>query len=103
LLFSFVKTYGTVRPYTRRITKLNPGSVQVYGNGVPMLMDGTDVAVDGNAGNLVLVSPDVVGATWTADFEFHVPVRFNVQNMDAQMNSFSNRTWDSIKLVEIRV
>ena len=43
------------------------------------------------------------GVLITIDFEFDVPVRFDTDHLDMQVDNFAACSWNNIPLVEIRV
>jgi uncharacterized protein (TIGR02217 family) len=99
--FNLIKVYGTARTYVRPITKPVPDTVKLYSDG--NLLGPLSCGVDYTSGLVHVYDSGLLSTTLTTTFEFDVPVRFNVDKMDATLNSFSNNTWDSIRLVEIRI
>src|SRR3954471_11350708 len=87
--FQLVKTYGAVHaPYERAITKPVAGTVQVAVAGVeqgpPAFgCDATTGLVTFTAGHI-----PPAGAAVTAGFEFDVPVRFDLDELDIDLSAF---------------
>ncbi|QYO77952.1 DUF2460 domain-containing protein [Devosia salina] len=97
--FQLVKTYGAAfDPYLRDITKPVAGSVRIAVDGVELPGGWTvDVATG-------LVGFDVApadGAVVSAGFLFDVPVRFDTDRLDIELNGFDGAEAPSIPLVEI--
>jgi len=88
------KVYGS-SPYTyqRVITKPVSGTVQVYEDGSPI-----SATVDHLTG---IVTTAATGAL-TADFDFDVPVRFDMDRMSITTSVVSIHDWQDITLVEVR-
>ncbi len=98
-LFQLTKTYGAAfDPYRRPIAKPVAGSVRVAVNGVEALGGWT---VDVTTGVVGFATAPAMGATVTAGFLFDVPVRFDSDRLDIELNTFDGAEAPSIPLVEI--
>lgn len=97
--FQVIKTYEPAGyPFQRIIRKLNPDvPLVVMVNGVV-----TAATVDNNAGTVTFAVAPVVGAVITVTGEFHVPVRFDIDDMNVTQDQFEVMSWPSIPLVEIK-
>ncbi len=103
--FQLVKTYGaSFNPWTREIKKPVAASVLIAVAGVTQT-PGTAYTVD-TATGLVAFQPGHVpaaDAVITAGFEFDVPVRFDTDKLEINLQGFRHGAIPSIPLVEIRV
>jgi uncharacterized protein (TIGR02217 family) len=103
--FQLTKTYGTAfNPWTRDITKPVAGTVLVAVAGA-LQEPGTAFIVDASTG-LVAFQPGHVpaaDAAITAGFEFDVPVRFDADKLEINLQGFRHGAIPSIPIVEIRV
>lgn len=101
--FQLAKTYGTTfAPYVRRIAKPVTGSVRVAVAGVEKTV-GTHCDVDATTG-IVTFRPGNIpanGAAVTAGFAFDVPVRFDTDFLDIDLEAFTAGAVPHIPLVEI--
>jgi uncharacterized protein (TIGR02217 family) len=128
--FQLVKAYTNYQPesettvtYTRTITKPAWDTFSGVMVGGVLKVEGTDFSVDYTTGIITFgVAPqgplDVdgalipPGATTTVvtpalevvvgDVQFHVPVRFDTDQLDASQDYFNTQSWPSIKMVEVR-
>jgi len=69
---------------------------------VTILLDGkivTDYQLDDNSGKVVFEKQ--VKGKLAANFEFHVPVRFDTDRLNATIESYGVYSWQDIPLVEI--
>jgi len=102
--FQLVKTYGSAfAPYQRPIVKPVDGSVRVAVSGTEVAA-GTAFTCDATAG-VVTFLPGYVppnGAAVTAGFRFDVPVRFDTDYLEVDLDSFAAGSIPKIPLVEIR-
>ena len=103
--FQLVKTYGSAfNPWTREIRKPVDGSVLVAVDGVvqtPVTAFTADPAT-----GIVVFQPGHVpanGAVITAGFEFDVPVRFDSDKLEINIQGFRHGAIPSIPIVEIRI
>lgn len=96
--FQMIKNYEPEGyTYVRKIRKINPGTMKVYKNGGL-----TAFTVDNNTGMIQLSSVPAVGDVITASCEFHVPVRFDIDEMKIAHDAWETMSWPSISLVEIK-
>ncbi len=102
--FQLTKIYGTsFAPWAREIKKPVDGTVLVAVDGVPQT-EGSDFTSDAAAG-LITFQPGSIppsGAAITAGFEFDVPVRFDTDRLEINLDGFRHGSIPSIPLVEIR-
>lgn len=84
--FQLVKTYGSLTPYVRPITKPVPGSVKVALSGSPQA---SGWSVNNATGVISFVSPPGPGVSVTAGFRFDVPVRFDTPRLATDLAFFS--------------
>lgn len=101
--FQLAKTYGEGEDAHRRpVTKPVAGSVRVAVDGVEVA-EGAAFSVDAATG-IVTFLPGYVpapGAVVTAGFEFHVPVRFDAERIEASLASFRAGAVPTVPLVEV--
>ncbi len=99
--FQLIKKYESGAGIeTRTITKPVSGTVFIYANGVKQT---TGVSINTTTGIVTFSTAPAQGVVITADFEFDVPVRFDVDEMDVSIESFHLHEWSSIPIIEIRV
>ena len=101
VVFQLTKTYGAT--WARPIAKPVAGMVRIAVAGTEKRL-GTDFSVDATTG-LVRFAPAAVppaGAAVTAGFEFHVPVRFDADDLTVDLSQFAAGHIPSIPLIEIR-
>jgi uncharacterized protein (TIGR02217 family) len=101
--FALQKTYGAgVLPYHRRIHKPVAGSVLVAVDGVARPV-GAALAVDAVAGTITFGPGHVPapGAVVTAGFRFDVPVRFDSDSLNIDLEAFDAGQIPDIPLIEI--
>lgn len=99
-VFKLVKTYGSTNAYTRRIFKPVSGTVVVYVDGVEQ---SSGVTIDYTIGKVTFDTPPGDGLDVTATCEFDVPVRFDIDEMNAAFEGYQSENWQSIPLVEIKI
>jgi len=103
--YQLTKTYGSAfNPWTRAITKPVAGSVLIAVAGA-IQEPGAAFTVDTTTG-LVAFQPGHVpsaDAAITAGFEFDVPVRFDTDKLEINLQGFRHGAIPSIPIVEIRV
>jgi uncharacterized protein (TIGR02217 family) len=104
-IFQLTKTYGSAfNPWTRAITKPVAGSVLIAVAGVtqtPVTAYGIDTIT-----GLVAFQPGHIpaaDAAITAGFEFDVPVRFDTDQLEINLQGFRHGAIPNIPIVEIRV
>jgi uncharacterized protein (TIGR02217 family) len=102
--FQLTKSYGGVfSVYVRNITKPVAGSVRIAVNGVEKT--GAEISVDVTSG-LVTFSPGHVpqsDALVTAGYLFDVPVRFDTDFLEIDMQAFEAGAIPKIPIIEIAV
>lgn len=104
-VFQLTKTYGALfQPYTRVIAKPAAGSVLVAVAGV-LKTEGTDFTLDHTTGRVAFPSGKIPGsgAAVTAGFEFDVPVRFDTDKLEVNLQGFRHGAIPSIAIVEVRL
>lgn len=102
--FQIVKTYTLgANTYTRVINKVVPDTLTAMTlNGTPVLS--STYSVDNNTGLVTFNSAPAGGVTvGVAYCEFHVPVRFDTDEMPISLEAFRLESWNDIPLVEIRI
>jgi uncharacterized protein (TIGR02217 family) len=118
--FQLTKTYVTgARSYVRTVQKpiappavtyqgaALPNTVKLYLNGA--IQSTSAWSVDATTGIVTFGSAPGGGVAVTADFQFHYPVRFDTDDLEAQIEESSVATtgplvsWNSIALVEVRL
>lgn len=98
-LFQLTKTYGAAfAPYLRPIAKPVSGSVRIALDGVEAV---TGWVVDITTGLVSFDAAPANGAVVTAGFLFDVPVRFDTDRLDIELNGFDGAEAPNIPLVEI--
>ena len=103
--FQLVKVYGASHaPWAREITKPVTGSVRAAVDGVAQL-ENTAFAVNTLTGVVSFLAGYVPadGAVITAGFEFDVPVRFDTDRLEVNVQGFRHGAIPSIPIVEIRL
>lgn len=97
--FQLIKRYGAAfDPYLRIIAKPIAGSVRVAVNGSEML---TGWSVDVTTGMIGFSAAPALGASVSAGFLFDVPVRFDTDRLDVELNGFDGAEIPAIPLLEI--
>lgn len=102
--FQLVKKYGTTYYWTRTISKPVSGTVLVAVDGTPQVL-GTDFTVDTTTGIVTFLPGHIPGSSTsiTAGFEFDVPVRFDTDMLEIQLEPPSFGDIPNIPIVEILV
>lgn len=95
--FQLMKAYDS---HSRAIKKPVSGAVDVYVDGV---LQTTGVAVDSTSGIVSFADAPANGEMITADFEFDVPVRFDVDYLPVTFDTAGLNSIRDIPLVEVRV
>ena len=96
-IFQLSKTYDS---YVREITKPVSGSVKIYVNSV---LQTSGVAVNSTTGVVTFTTAPAAAAVITADFEFDVPVRFDVDYLPVSFDAVGLNSIRDIALVEVRI
>jgi len=98
--FQLVKRYASgAQSWTRTITKPVAGTVVMALGGVPQ---GSGWSIDTTTGIVVFVTAPGAGVAVAAGFEFDVPVRFDSDSMDVNLDIERLGSITSIPLMEIR-
>lgn len=108
--FQIIKSYTDTNPETgethvfnRKLFKIAWGTVAGVTMGAAVQVQGVDYTVDYNTGVITFATPPLntanikIGAA-----EFHVPVRFDTDHLDATHEFWNTQTWGSIPLIEVR-
>jgi uncharacterized protein (TIGR02217 family) len=102
--FQLVKTYGAMfAPYVRTIAKPVAGTVVVAVAGVAVAASG--YAVDATTGIVTFAAGHipVAGAQVSAGYEFDVPVRFDTDKLEINLQGFQHGAVPSIPILEVRL
>ena len=95
--FALVKRYGAgPDAYARPIRLPVAGTVRVA-------VDGAAAGFTSDGGTVVLDAPPVPGAAVTAGFVFDVPVRFDADRLELEIEAFEAGAAGSVPLVEVRI
>jgi uncharacterized protein (TIGR02217 family) len=99
--FQLVKSYtsGSVT-VDRVINKPVAGTVRIFKDAVEQMSGWT---VDTATGLVTFTSAPANGVVITAIFQFDVPVRFDTDQIEVNMESYQVGSWNNIPLVELRV
>lgn len=103
--FQLTKTYGSAHlPYQRAIKKPVAATVRVAVAGVERTA-GVHFVVDLATGVFAFQPGEIpsAGAAITAGFEFDVPVRFDFDRLEVNVESFRHGSIPSLPIVEIRI
>ncbi len=107
--FNLIKTYtsaqtesGETYSYTRRLKKINWNSFTNVQVGVA-LVTANFYTIDYNNGAITFVTAPPAGASVIIGYgEFHVPVRFDTDQLDVTQEFWTYGSWPNIPLVEVR-
>lgn len=94
--FQLIKRYTSSVTYVRTILAPVDGTVRAYVNGVL-----TSASVNLLTGEITFLGAPASSTTITADFEFDVPVRFDVDELPIQIHIFSAASIGNIELIEL--
>lgn len=103
-IFQLVKTYGgAFAPWQRKITKPVTGSILVAVAGVTK-SEGVHYSADNSTGLITfsLAEAPPAGSVVTAGFAFDVPVRFDTDRLEVNLQGFRHGAIPNISIVEIR-
>lgn len=108
--FQLLKTYsdtqaesGESYSFSRAITKPAWNSVAGVTVAGAVKVAGTNYTVDYATGIITFTVAPAVGAeVKIGSAEFHVPVRFDTDHLDATHEFWNTQSWNSIPLVEVR-
>ena len=104
-VFQLMKTYGSAfAPYQRPIKKPVQGTLKVAVAGV-LKLAGTAYTVDYAQGIITFLAGSLPapGAAITAGFEFDVPVRFDTDRIEVNLQSFAAGSIPHIPIIEVRL
>lgn len=109
-VFQITKTYTDSQPetgetfsFTRKITKPSFGTVSGVTVGGVVKTSPTDYSVNYTTGMITfVVAPALDALVVIGAAEFHVPVRFDTDHLDASHEFWNTQSWNSIPLVEVR-
>lgn len=104
-IFQLVKTYGSsFNPWARAIKKPVAGSVLIAVAGA-LQTPGVAYTLDATTGLVTFLSGHIpaAAAAISAGFEFDVPVRFDTDKLEINLQGFHHGAIPSIPLVEVRV
>jgi uncharacterized protein (TIGR02217 family) len=100
------KTFQLVKRYSsgsvveiRTLAKPVAGTVRVYKNAIEQL---SGWSVNVTTGVVTFTAAPAAGVEITADFEFDVPARFDVDHMAVTIETFRLHRWQQIPIVELR-
>ncbi|WP_319528988.1 DUF2460 domain-containing protein [uncultured Cohaesibacter sp.] len=97
--FQLTKAYGSANPYLRKIAKPVAGSVLIAVDEV--VLDSGLYEVDTTTGIVAFDEPPVSGASITAGFKFHIPVRFDTDSLSLSWENHKLISVPSIPIVEL--
>jgi uncharacterized protein (TIGR02217 family) len=102
-VFRLQKTYRSgAQSYVRPIRKPVPGSVVVGIEG-DSKVEGVEFIVDAATGEVTFTLPPEAGTRITAGFEFDVPVRFDIDQIQTSVASFNAGEVPKVPVVEVRL
>lgn len=90
---------GTPYFFDRPLTKIVPGTIRAWVNGAEWSTAGINVNV--NTGRLTIGGAPG-NSTVDVACEFHVPVRFDIDEMKVTHDDWEQMSWPSIPLVELK-
>lgn len=103
--FQLAKQYGSIHaPWQRRITKPVAGSILLAVDGAPRSI-GSHAVADITTG-VITFQPGHIpadGAIVTAGFDFDVPVRFDTDKLEVNLQGLQHGAIPSIPVVEVRI
>ena len=103
--FQLIKTYGSAfAPWTRTIAKPVPGTIQIAVAGT-LQTAGTHYTADATTGRITFLPGHVpaAGTAITAGYEFDVPVRFDTDKLDIDIQGVRHGAIPAIPVIEIRL
>lgn len=104
-VFQLMKTYGSAfAPYQRAIRKPVQGTLKVAVAGV-LQTAGTWYTADYAQGTVTFLTGHIpaAGAVITAGYEFDVPVRFDTDRIEVNLQSFAAGSIPNIPIIEVRL
>ena len=103
--FQLSKTYGSVyAPYQRLIKKPVSGTLRLAAGGA-IQTEGSTFTTDYTSGLVTFLAGHVpaIGAVITAGYEFDVPVRFDADKIEVNLQNFAAGSIPHIPIVEVRL
>ena len=103
--FQLIKTYGSAyAPWAREIKNPISGSVRVAVDGIEQT-ESTEFLVDPASGIVTFLESHTptAGQTVSAGFEFDVPVRFDTDRLEINLQGFRHGAIPNIPIVEVRL
>jgi uncharacterized protein (TIGR02217 family) len=104
-VFQLTKTYGAAfNPWTRQVRKPVAGTVLIAVAGIAQVPS-VQYTVDHNTGIVTFEAGHIpaLGQPITSGFEFDVPVRFDTDRLEINLQGFRHGAIPSIPIVEIRL
>ncbi len=104
-VFQLLKTYGAVHaPWSREIKKPVQGTALIALAGVEQTA-GTDFTVDTSTGQITFAAGNIPGSgvNITAGYAFDVPVRFDADSIEVNLDGFRHGAVPNIPIVEVRL
>jgi len=99
--FQLIKRYSSGgAEEVRTIRKPVSATVKIYVNGT---LQTSGYSLDATQGIVAFSFPPASAAVVSADFEFDVPVRFDVDRLSATLDAYGVNSWLDIALIELRV
>ena len=98
--FQLKKSYTSLVTVDRTIKKPVSGTILVYKDAV---LQGSGYTVDVTTGVITFTVAPANGVVVSATFEFDVPVRFDTDQIEINLESYGIGSWGNIPLVELRV
>lgn len=95
--FQIVKNYGS---FQRTITKIVAGTDKVAVNGVDQVR-GSDYTIVNTTGVITFSTAPTAGHSVTCGFEFDVPVRFDGDDLDVNVEHFKAGQIPNVILIEV--
>lgn len=103
--FQLTKIYGaSFAPWTRIVAKPVQGTVQIAVGGTPRTA-ATDYTLNAETGRITFLPGHIpaAGATITAGYEFDVPVRFDTDKLEIDIQGLHHGAIPTIPIVEVRL
>ena len=104
-VFQLVKTYGAAHaPWSREIKKPVQGTVLIALADVAQTA-GADFTVDSSNGQITFAAGNIPGSgvNITAGYAFDVPVRFDADSIEVNLDGFRHGAVPNIPIVEVRL
>lgn len=108
--FQIIKTYTDTNDvtaqsfsFTRKLFKIAWDTIAGVTMGAAVQVQGTDYTVNHDTGIITFTTAPLDSAEVRIGAgEFHVPVRFDTDHLDATHEFWNTQTWGSIPLIEVR-